>query len=220
MRTDYLLGDAQTKQWIRHHRQDLVASNCPIQQTGRFIVFDELVPEGSFVVVKGVVPYAMERIQVGTPAEFAQFIEPIVGNGWFSFEPLVNGGSPFEIFVDVNAPQQAIIASTGVANDPNDKDRARAKGFTDISKEPLRDAGTYWSNPLFSFGVPGGARLQVIFSLLPSAIANPLQGYAIGASVEPPQRRVDFAGCFVVGEIMPETLYRSLVAEERKRGAR
>lgn len=218
--------DGQIKHWYRNRGEDLLAADPPIVSQGRFLIFDEVIPDGSSLLVKGIVPYAKQRIEVGTAQESFQYIRPEDGNGFFCFEPLVGRSAPLEILIDMTTPQQ--VAPAGVATPTNGKDRQQAKGFTEISITPLNDAVTFWNNPFFSFVVPGGSHLQVIFELLTqvkTATANPLvpgQGtYAIAALEADTDvvnvKRVDFAGVVVVGELMPSNLMQALIAEGHKR---
>lgn len=215
-----LVADAQRRRWIRNRRIDLLASNAPVISSNYFICFEEEVPEGSVVVVKGIAPYVCERIAVGAANQSFRYISPLVANGWFSFEPVIGtaGGSPMELLLDVNAPTLA-------AGTLNNNERQASKGLTDVSDNPMRDAALLWSNPLFSFVVPGGSKLQVLFRLLSSirqATDSPMTCiYEIavnaGAAI-PLTMRVDFAGCLVVGEIMPDALYKAMAARAEAAG--
>lgn len=224
MRGDFIVGGGeQSRPWVRNHRADLVANSVavPVDSPGRFVIFEETIPEQSCVVVKALVPYAIERTNPGTSDESFRYINPLVGNGWFAFEPLVNQGSPLDMRLNFNAPQLAIVG--GVANPAlNNADRQVANALTDVSDQPWRDAAVLWNNPLFTFVVPSSAKLRVIFSLLTTihaTLANPMTNiFAIGATAGPPtNKRVDFAGVLVVGEIMPENLYREIAAAEIQR---
>ncbi len=213
---------SQVKQWIRNRGIDLLSATPPIVSAGRFICFEEEIPDGHAVFVKGIIPYARQRINVGAADESFQYISPQDGDGFFCFEPVVNGNAPLDILLDLTTPQLA--KPGGVATPTNEKDRQAAKGFTEISITPLLDALTFWNNPLFSFPVVGGQTLQVIFELLTTvktATANGLTSgtgtFAIDADAT---KRVDFAGCVVVGEIMPENYLHALEEEAHRMRAR
>ncbi len=209
---------SQIKQWIRNHRIDLLSTTPPITSAGRFICFEETIPEGLAVMVKGIVPYACQRINVGAADESFQYIAPRDGDGFFCFEPVVNDLSPLDISLKFTTPQVVTPGGT------NEEDTQSAKGFTEISDTPLLDALTFWNNPLFSFPVMGGQKLQVIFELLTAVKTASANGLTAGTGTfdiaDAAVKRVDFAGCVVVGEAMPESYLHALEEEAHRMRAR
>lgn len=210
-----LVADSQRRRWVRNRRIDLLAANAPVVSQNYFICFEEEIPENSVVVVKGLVPYVCERTNPGNNESW-QYLAPAIANGWFSFEPVIGVAAPMEIVLDVNAPTLA-------AGTLNNDERQGSKGLTDVSDTPWRDAAIFWTNPLFSFAVQGGSKLQVLFRLLSdihAATDSPMTNiYTIAVGAGPPlTKRVDFAGCLVVGEIMPAALYKQLAARAAAEG--
>lgn len=206
------------KLWWRNRRADLLAPNTKILATNNFIVFDEAVPKGATLVVRAIVPYAQKRTNPGTAQESFETILPVKGNGWFLFEPLIAVGTPIEILADLNAAQNAIDPATGLATIPNNDDRWVGRGFTDISDDPISDAGVYLASGLSMFAVPSEQHMRIVFRLLTSsngavALANPISNPFQIAAGAPEDARVDFAGAVIVGELLPETLYKRLQEE-------
>lgn len=202
----YFLADPQVRPFIRDMRQDVTATNAPTVAVGKYVVFTVRPPRGQVLIVKSFVPYAMARTDVGLATESFALIDPLAApgaSGVFSFEPTVNDSAPFVIESDFNAPQ---LAGTG-----NDLERVRNRGVSYISADPWQEAQQSWFNPLFSILVPGDSTFQVIFSILPPAPTNPLPiagQYTVGGAGG--GKRVDFAGCVVVGQQMTEQYYHSL----------
>lgn len=200
--------DESVKPFIKDQRVDLLAADTKKQAAGRYFVFEHKVTKGNVLVIKGLVPYACERTDVGTTDEAFAMIDPLFGNGCFSFEPQVNGNAPFTVSLDYNAPR----ISTGTLLNA---DRARKNGFSHISKAPLDDAKQAYFNPIFSFLVPSDNTLSVVFSILSVGSSSPMPNpYTIGGTSE---KRVDFAGVVVVGVEMSEQLYRKTAADLQKK---
>lgn len=194
------------KMFIYDFRHDLTAADCPSPSAGEYIVMDFKVPKSAVWIIKGFVPYAMERTDVGGVTESARYITPQDGNGWFSFAPVAAGGPPFVITTNYNAPQN---------DDGNQQDalRQRSNGISQVSLNPYTDAVWQMQNAFFTMAVHSEQRFQTIFSLMgPPAsggtgtpISNP---YSIGTPTAPANKRVDFAGVVVAGLMMSENAYR------------
>lgn len=203
------------KMFVYDYRHDVTAADCPTVAQGEYVVMDFQVPKSSVWIIKGFVPYAMERTDVGGVTESARYILPEEGNGWFSFAPVAAGGPPFVISTNYNAPQN----DTGAQRDSI---RQKANGISQISLRPYTDAVWQMYNAFFSMPVRSEQRFQAIFSLMgpPApgagvAINNP---YSIGTPVAPATKRVDFAGVVVAGVMMSETAYNEsarLFSKER-----
>jgi hypothetical protein len=201
----YFLADPEVRPFILDQRQDLTAPNVTILGTNRFVVFELVPPRGQVYLIKNFVPYAMQRINVaGVNATF-EMIPSADAAGFFAFEPLLNDNSPFIIEQSYNA------AKTSGAVSLNNEDRTRTKGIGYISDSPYADAQNAWFNPLFSVLVPGQSLFRVAFSILSPSLADPLPAAGrFGVGGVGGTRRVDFAGCVLVGQQMTEQYYHGL----------
>ena len=207
----HFLSDPEVRPFVFDKRIDLADPNVPIVATGKFICASIKVPRGQIYVVKAVIPYAMERINMPAANETAQFLNPRECDGFFLFEPLVNDSSPFVMELDYNA-----MSIDGAAY--NNNDRVRGKGISYVSAEPWKAAQNAWFNPLFTFTVSSDATLRVIFSILGVAsIGGIPAGGQFAVAGAGGARRVDFAGCMVVGQMMSEQYYRGLVQQHGNR---
>lgn len=196
----HFLDDPEIRPFVRNQRVDLKASNVPIISTNRYVVFSYQVPAGQCLVVKGFSFYACERTYIGTANESFRYLTPDEGNGFFSFQPLVDNNSPAIVQLDTNSPKTS-------AGTLNNNDRQGSNGFTEISSNPAADVRLV-ENPLFSVAVPSGKTLQVAFSVLPVSTLNsagiPTGGqFQVGTGI----KRVDFAGALISGVLMPQQLY-------------
>lgn len=210
----HFLDDPQIRPFVRNQRVDLKASNVPIISTNRYLVFQYQVPAGQCLVVKGYAFYACERTYVGTANESFRYLTADEGNGFFSFQPLINDNSPAIVQLDTNSPK----TSGGTLNN---NDRQGSNGYTEITANPLQDVMLV-ENPLFTIAVPSGKTFQVAFSVLSVSTLNasgiPTGGqFQVGTGV----KRVDFAGAVVTGVIMPQQLYdQTKAAAQSSRGGR
>jgi hypothetical protein len=200
------LSDPQVRPFARDQRVDLTAPNVPRTADNIYVCFRNKTDRQKIDVVRYIVPYAMERTDVGTPQESFRYIEPDAGNGFFSYSPLVNGQTPVVLEVNYNAPRNA-------AGPLNNADRIVRSGITGLSKNPWIDAQRY--SPLFSIPVPSEVDFLVTFEILPlgtgGALSNP---YEVGTGA----KRVDFAGCMVYGVTMPQTLYNRVIEQVQRNG--
>ncbi len=195
------LADPQIQPFYRDSRVDLLAPNVDQLAPNQFVVYRNRTKKGQVEVVKAVVPYAMERTDVGTPQESFRMIPPNEGDGFFAFTPLINNQPPVILDLDYNSPR---IAAGPLNND----DRIQRAGISFLVEEPWR-AAQNMQHPLFSFPVTSKAELLVTFSLLPNSAIAPIPNpFQIGAAA---QKRVDFAGCVIAGVVMPQHLYDMLL---------
>lgn len=198
------MADPNARPFILDFRCDLLAPDIEIEATGRYFIFKHRIDKGQIMIVKAVVPYAMERTAVGTSGEDYSLIDPNSANGSFSFEPKINGNAPFISSINFNSPR----ISTGTLTNG---DRTRRNGLSHISANPLGDAQKAWYNPMFTFIVPADAVLSVVFTILPQGTVSPMQmPYTIGLKAE---HRVDFAGTVISGLVMPEQSYYQMVKD-------
>lgn len=199
------LASEQIQPFIMTRSQDVAATDGSLKKTseGKYIIFRETPAKGQVLVVKAVVPWAMQRENVGLPAtENVSFCNPLAVNGQVLFEPLVGGKSP--LLFDVDGP-----AFTLAANASN-KDTTGGKGLPFISADPWGDAQRAWSNPMFTFVVRGGSTLMVTFSILRPAANNPVPVVYTIPPTAGASRRIDFAGVTVVGLAMGEQTYEKI----------
>lgn len=181
-------------------RADLAASNIQTVGTGRYVIAEVKPEKGQAILLQAMVPYAQRRTDVGAADESFTMIRPYEGNGFFSYEPLINSKSAYQISLDYNKPQLSTVTMSN-------KDRTRAKGMTFISDDPWRDAWQMVGSPLFQIYIPSGSTFQVVFSL---TAMDPLVGsyatsgkYQVGTGGNV-SRRVDFAGVLLLGQLLPD----------------
>ncbi len=208
----HILDDPQVKPFIRDQRVDLKAGNVPIISTNRYVVLAYDVPPGQCLVVKGMAFYACERTYIGLTNESFRYLTGQEANGFFSYQPLVDRNSPYQVNLDFNSPK----TSGGTLNN---NDRQGSNGFTEITATPFTDVKMV-ENPLHTIAVPAGKRFEVAFSILPVSTLNssgiPTGGqFQIGTGI----KRVDFAGAVIQGLIMPQQLYDQVKAKVQKGGA-
>lgn len=191
------LADPQVRPLARTRRADITASNAQQVSPGEYIIYENETAKGQVEIVRYLVPFAMERTDIGTPQESFQMIDPMQGNGHFIFSPRVNSKTVDNIDIDNNAPSTAAAASN--------TDRPRRGGINFISRDPWVDSQRY--NPLFAIPVTSKTVFQVTFQLAPLSQTNPIPNpYQIGAGA----KRVDFAGVVVAGVVLPQQLYGQL----------
>lgn len=208
------LTDPTARPFVRDFRVDLTAADVPVESSGRYIVAELRVPRGQRFVVKAVFPYAMARTDVGDASlESVRTLSNAEAGGYFSFEPSVNGNSPFVIEADLNAMR----TSAGALN----SDRVRASGWTHIVENPWFSSSVNWDNPLFSVDVAPDAVFRIIFTVLPvgyaSGLPNPYVIPAPPPAVQPP-KRVDFAGVLITGINMSDQSYRDIYSKVESQG--
>jgi hypothetical protein len=205
----HFLDDPEIRPFVQNQRVDLKASNVPIISTNRYVCFSFQVPAGQCLVIKGMSFYACERTDIGSTTEAFRYLSPEEGNGYFSYQPLIDRNSPFIVNLDFNSPKIA-------AGTLNNNDRQGSSGFTEISDKPTQDVRLV-ENPLFSVAVPAGKTFEVAFSVLPVSTLNsaniPTGGqFQVGTGA----KRVDFAGAVISGLIMPQQLYDQIKAKVQK----
>jgi len=208
----HLLDDPEIKPYVRNQRVDLAASNVPIVSTNRYVVFSFDVPPGQCLVVKGMAFFACERTYVGLANASFRYLTAQEGNGFFSFQPMVDRNSPYQVNLDFNSPKIA-------AGTLNNSDRQGSNGFTEITDSPVQDVKLY-ENPLHTVAVPAGKTFEVAFSVLSVSTLNssgiPVGGqFQVGTGI----KRVDFAGALVTGLIMPQQLYDQVKDQVQREAA-
>lgn len=191
------IADPQIRPFHREQRVDLLASDTPTIQDGRYVVYQSRVAKGQVEVVTSIVPYVQRRTDVGTNAESFSLISPEEGDGFFAFAPFVGNQSPIIVDMNLNSPKTAATASNS--------ERQRASGITHLSRTPFADSFARYTNPMFKVPVPSEAEMIITFEILPaSVVAAPIPlPFQIGASA----KRVDFAGVIVSGVLLPSSVY-------------
>lgn len=194
----YFMSDPQARPFVRDERHDLTSADAPTQSQGRFIVYSRKVPRGQVEIITAISPYVAARSGAGASQTVVN-LSPEAANGWFLFEPQVDRSAPFRNDVDF-VSYDDLAGATDAA-------RVRANGITHVSANPFTDARNQFNQPSAAFSalVKGGSQFEVIFSLIPTAgISLP---YAIGSTA----KRVDFAGCLVMGIEMSQQAYDAVV---------
>lgn len=217
----YFMRDAEAQPFLSDYRVDLAAPDVPLEsgtqytQTARYIITQIRPPRGQTLLVKAWQPYAMRRTNIGTPNASFEYIPPQEAAGHFNFEPLVGGLAPFVASLNVNAPTELAFAQNG--------QRVIGKGVSFISETPYADVMRSGFNQNFTIEVPSDRLFTVVFSLIDgtaAAGALPIGGqFQVSADVvDPPTKRVDFAGTVVSGIIMSDQRYQQLTKEIASRG--
>jgi len=182
---------------------DLPAADAASFGQGAYYCFDFEVPKSQVYLVKSFVFTAAQRINIGNVDEAPQYLTNEYLAGQVGFEILVSGKNPLQSQTD--RAKFAPLASAQNAQ------RARGGFFTSVSTDPDVDLLSNWWNPLLSFAVTQGQRLQAIFRVLPVLTGATAIAVTTNAATT---RRVDFAGAFFAGNIMTETDF----TEMQKRG--
>lgn len=206
----------------------LVDSNAPnveIQATVDVSAPDALLIQGKYViysaqpasneawVIKAMSCFAWARQNVGLSSEYVQRIPSSKGDGFFLFEPQVSGSAAFGLTRTTLAAWTTAAGATAV-------DRKTSSGITLLSDQPFDLAHIAEGNGNRRFLVPPGQQLNVLFSLVPDAIANPLPGrFAIGGTAPLPDylQRVDYVGVIMVGTKLSKTYYDSLAKQQERK---
>lgn len=211
--TQYVLSDPDITPYYKDEMHDLTGDNVPLRGPGEFIVFEEVIPKTQVLVVKGISPYVLERTNIDTPNESAQYIPPRLVERFITFEPYINDNSPH--LIDNNFAQFQVLG--GPPPTSNDAIRERARGFSAVSDEPYQVAIRQWYSSLYTFIVRGNSRLRIIFRVLP--VGAGFSTYQIGGgggAIGEPPKRIDYAGSIVVGMRMPEQLYNNMIEKRRR----
>jgi hypothetical protein len=179
---------------------DLPATDAPKFGQDAYVCFEFTVPKGQVYLVKSFVFTAAQRIDIGNADESPEYLTNEYLAGQVGFEILVSGQNPLQSQVD-----RAQFAPLAAAQNAQ---RARGGFFTSVSTDPDVDLLSNWWNPLLSFAVRAGQRLQSIFRILPvESTATALAITTNAATV----RRVDFAGAFFAGNILSESDYTEIL---------
>lgn len=176
------------------------------------LIFDYPAEKSQVLVVKAIIPYALQRVDVGLDTEHLEFIPQRLGNMAFQFTPYIGPGAIG--LVDFKYPP--LNSAAAAANEPSES----SKGFTTISEEPKQDAERAWFNPMTTYAlVPPGQPFRVTFKLIPTTLGG---GFYIPPKVIPGpdpnanKQRVDWAGCYVVGMQMSQQAYSEMVDDMKK----
>lgn len=191
--------DAQP--FIYTQSRDLAATDGSLKKVseGKYIIFQMRPAKGQVLVVKSVIPWAMQRDNVGLPTEDVSFCNPAQVNGQVLYETFVGGNAPVLFDTTVPAFKTAAAASNN--------DLTGGKGIPFISPDPWSDAQRSWFNPMFTFLVKSGTDLMVTFSILRPSVTNPIPVVYTVPPTAGAARRIDFAGVTIVGLSMSEQTY-------------
>lgn len=212
--TDNLLGlvgayaDPSIIPFTRDRRVDLLASNVEKVANNRYVVYKHRVQPNQVEIVKAFIPYAMRRIDIGTatgaPQESFEYIPPEEGDGFFAFSMLRNGNPPIQMEINFNAPRPANAAAL------DNNERQVRSGITNLSVTPWRDALAGAGALPMAIPFESQAEQAFTFEILPASTITPLTTAGQFSIAVAAQKRVDFAGVFVVGVQMPQTLFNTL----------
>lgn len=219
----YFMRDPEAQPFLSDFRVDLAAPDVPLesgtagQPGARYIVTQIRPPRGQVLLIKAFQPYAMRRTNINTATESFEFIPPGEAAGHFNFEPLVGGLAPIVASLNVNAPRA--LAPGPLLN----SDRVIGKGISFISETPYADVQRSGFNQNFTIEVPSDRLFTVVFQIIDnSAFVSPLppggQFQVSSSIVDPPTKRVDFAGTVVSGIIMSDQRFQQLTKEIASRG--
>lgn len=189
------IHDAKLRLYLREERHDLGGANVPRQGPSQYRVFEYTVPDGQVLIVRNIIPYVMERTDIGSASESAQIIDPEQVNGLVAFEPYVNNQTAHIIEINYNLP-------TAIGSTPDDATRTLARGITHVSADPWIDARRGYEDSIYSFPVPAQATFTVVFRILPAGTNFNTFAIASGA------KRIDFAGVVIIGVQLSESDFR------------
>lgn len=198
------LAAEETQPFVTTRYRDLAATDGSLKvvSEGKYIVLNERPARGQVLVVKAITPWAMKRVNVGTPQETVQFCTPADVNGQVIFETFVGGNAP--ILFDQSGP-----AFKDAANASNN-DLVGGKGIPFVSADPWNSVAWAWNNPQFTFLVKSGSDLTVTFSVLRPSVTNPIPTVYTVPPAPGATYRIDFAGVTVVGLSMSEQTYAKI----------
>lgn len=182
--------DLNLSPYYRDETRDLAAADVPIRASGEYVVFEDTVPQNQVVIIKGFVPYVMERTDLGSSGvESAKLIPNSEISRMVSFEPSINNSSPH--IIENNHVKMELHSAT------SDSGRHRSQGFSHVSSNPWEDAIRLWGSNAYNIVVPPESLIRVFFKVL--AVGTNFSTYTVGSG----SKRIDFAGCLVVGHIIP-----------------
>ncbi len=190
---EFFMPDERVRMFKLAQSIDLPAADVP-KYGPKFIVFDFVVPKGQVFVVKGMVFPAWKRIEVGATDEDYQLLTNQEIAGHVAFEPIVDGQSPFQIDSKLSTVNPLATAQNAI--------KQRNAGFTNVTEDPDNDLMSQWWNPLYTFPVHAGKRLEVLFSIVDTGAGVTPWQVTTDSSIE---RRIDFAGAIVVGQVLSES---------------
>lgn len=204
----YVLADPDIQPYYRDEFHDLTAADVPTRGPNEFVIFKEKVPKTQVLVVKGFMPYGMERVDINTGNESAVYLDPPAVQQFVTFEPYINDKSIH--IIQGNAAQFQTLATP-----PTDRqNRESTRGYQGMSDRPYVDVIRQWYSSLFTIVVRGNSELKVIFRLIP--VGAGFKTIQIGTG----DLRIDYAGIVVAGMRMPEQMYNDYIREARRGGIR
>ncbi len=169
-------------------------------------VISKRIPNDECWIVTAVTPFAWARTKVGDSAEGVERISSKNADGFFLFQPQVNGKDALGLSM-VHIPLWTTAAGATLS-EPFD-----SSGLNYVSDAPFDETARAAGNNLNRFLVGSGQSLTVLFSLIPDAATAPLpQRYVIGGATPTtlPLLRVDRAGVIMVGKKCPKQYYDGL----------
>lgn len=195
------LGYLKGQPFHQYEDHDLTAGDAPARAEGEFIVYEHTVPDSQVDVVKAIVPWARERIDIGLPSERITYIDPLRGNQAFVFTPLIEDKPLYPMDSSFAHPKAA-------ASVAQDADRQIFGGITSLSVDPYNDAAR-WLRAPFAYVLQPGSTFRVTFRILPVSAGGGGIGvggqWAVGGAGG--AQRVDFAGALVMGHRLPKQLF-------------
>lgn len=195
---------------------DITATGWPEEQ-GKLLIYSAGPSAGETWVLYTCTCFAWARTNVEDPPSSSEGVRRIQsndGDGFFLFQPQVAGKDALGL------SKNSLAAWTTAAGATSD-DQKTASGITVISDEPFDSDQTAASNGFPLFTVPPGQPLQVLWGLVPDAIANPLPArFAIGSATGPadPLQRVDYVGVRMSGLKMSKAYYDALAKKAETDG--
>lgn len=187
-----------------------VSAPDALQVQGKYVVYSAQPAANEAWVIKAMACFAWARQNVGLSSEYVARIPSAKGDGFFLFEPQVSGAAAFGL-------TRTNLAAWTTAAGATAADRKTSSGITLLSDQPFDAAHIAEGNGNRRFIVPPGQQLNVLFSLVPDAIANPLPGrFAVGGTSPLPDylQRVDYVGVIMVGTKLSKTYYDSLAKQQ------
>lgn len=201
------VADPDINFFVQDFRSDLLATDLLQVSDGRYVIASFRAPKKQVYIIKAIIPYAMERTNIGSANASFQMLTPAAANGFFAFEPVVNANAAGQFVTNYNRPSLASV--------PQNNERSITKAISYVSDNPYLDANLAWQNPMFSVKVSSEAQFQVYFSLLPASTTSPIPAGGLYAIAAGAQKRVDFAGVVIAGVYMSEQVYSSLEGQMR-----
>lgn len=211
----FLLGDPDVKPFQWDYRIDLAAPDAQLEtiNEGVFVVLREKIPKGQIALIGAVVPYMMERTDIGTPTESVRLLPTGTYDGLVSFNPLFGTLTPYVNKVNYNAPATLLTAQNLQRTSVN-------SGNTHPQAQVGINAQNW--NPLYRIPVPSETEFVITFQIIPQAstgIATPLPVYPIRSEQGVDgSARIDWVGVVVTGVLMAQTKFDQAVQKATAKG--